>query len=109
MDEKRAALADCGLSSVVKWQGRWFWADAAGDWHGPCSSRASAIRRQRLYRAWGLEGAEEAERVLVPSTVWGARFEAEPEHVIHPCTSPAPWDCDCAGACGCHWDVVRGG
>lgn len=34
---------------------------------------------------------------------WRKDMEREPEGVMHPCDSPAAWDCQCAGACSCHW------
>lgn len=41
--------------------------------------------------------------VVIPKD-WEMRRDREPEGTIHPCNKAEPWDCDCAGACLCHYE-----
>jgi len=80
--------------------GQWWWADEVWQWHGPCSSLESAQKRQELY-AGDLEGRYN----FVLSRDWVARKNREKEGTVHPCNTPEPWNCDCAGSCSCHWEI----
>jgi len=91
---------NCDEGPTVKEQnGQWYWADEAWDWHGPSSSRSSAQRRQSLYYFY-LSG----EINIVLPKDWEMRKDRESEDSIHPCNVAEPWDCDCAGSCGCHFE-----
>lgn len=93
-------IAAHGPTETIKEQdGGWFWADEVWEWHGPCSSRESAQSRQSLYAA-NLMG----EINTVMPEDWKMRKDRESEDTIHPCNNAEPWDCDCAGACGCHYE-----
>lgn len=79
--------------------GCWFWADEVWNWHGPCSSEESTIRRQHLYVLCECEGAY----IIRTKEEWCEKINSEPEDSIHPCDHWAPWDCMCAGSCSCHF------
>lgn len=111
MDERiRFGPAEDSGPSVRERDGVWWWADEAWQWHGPCSSESSARRRQAMYVTYLLERfpSEESGRPwpVVPA-VWEAAMESEKENAIHPCTDAAPWDCECSGSCGCHWETRK--
>lgn len=36
--------------------------------------------------------------------IWNAKMDAA-EGALHPCTCPDPIQCDCKGACSCHFDM----
>lgn len=43
---------DDGPDETIKEQnGSWWWADEVWEWHGPCSSKELAQKRQSLYAA----------------------------------------------------------
>lgn len=98
------------MAESVYERGRmWYWADETWGEHGPCSSRESAVRRQAMYVRYCLEGVPrtappDTPRPCTP-TEWSAARERESEQAIHPCNCAAPWDCECAGACSCHWST----
>jgi hypothetical protein len=48
-------------------------------------------------------GVSPPEAVLVPREEWEAARNREDEGVVHPCNSWNINECDCKGACSCHW------
>jgi len=83
--------------------GKWWWYDEVWGEHGPCSSRDSAVRRQMLYfnHIGGLSPRHASRKSR------DAALDAECECVVHPCDEHFAWDCQCAGACSCHWLTDR--
>ena len=96
MDDKIAGAQP----TIVERDGQWYWHDETWQEHGPCSSHRSAQRRQGLYCRAVLDGTTPDP---VSEADWAATRDAESEGAVHPCDNHAPWDCQCAGACGCHW------
>ena len=100
--EKFGPAEDTG-PSVREKDGGWWWADESWGWHGPYDSEKSARGRQSLYTIYVVVGVWPTISPLKPLLTWTAERERERENVVHPCTMWAPWLCDCAGACSCHW------
>jgi hypothetical protein len=102
--EKKIQFADSGadgpIQTIKEQDGKWWWADEIFEWHGPCSTRGSAQKRQSLYVGY-LQG----ELNFVTPNDWRDRKDRENPDTIHPCNTAAPWDCDCAGSCSCHWEI----
>ena len=84
----------------------WYWVDETWDERGPYSSEESARRRQSLYIAIELENGIVNGMTHVLASRWKAKKEAESEGTVHPCNTACAWDCDCVGACSCHWNSI---
>ncbi len=52
-------------------------------------------------------GVSPPETVLVPHHEWQAARDKEGPGTIHPCNSWNINECDCKGACSCHWATKR--
>lgn len=48
-------------------------------------------------------GVSPPEAVLVPREEWEDKKNREEDSVIHPCNAWNINECDCKGACSCHW------
>jgi hypothetical protein len=86
--------------TIKEQHGQWWWADEIQNWHGPCSTLESAQKRQALY-VGDLQGVYN----FVTQSDWEARENGADPGTLHPCNAAQPWDCDCAGACSCHWET----
>jgi len=97
--------AGTGAPTVYERGGSWWWTDEAWEEHGPCSTKESAQRRQSMYAKYLCEETSflPTKQSLTSFTVWWEMKNAEKENEVHPCHCPEPWDCECAGACSCHW------
>lgn len=49
------------------------------------------------------DGVSPPEAVLVPREEWEAAKNREEDWENHPCNSWNINECDCRGACSCHW------
>lgn len=50
-----------------------------------------------------IEKEHSIELALVSEAEWNAKKAREPENSTHPCNAWRHEECDCRGACSCHW------
>lgn len=71
-------------------------------WLDKCSHadfiKAASASRDRMTRK------QDAALRVVKKDAWQLGRDREPETATHPCDAASPFECECEGACSCHWE-----